>query len=101
MIPQWVVLIVIGVLVFTALSGMAFIAVYATVAPWRSTAVGRQVMFLCGSMTAVILMNLIGILFGDSLEFLMARTAGVALIGILLARQAWMVYATQKRGKGR
>jgi hypothetical protein len=89
---------------FTALSAFAFVTVYAIFAPWRKTAVGRQVMGLCVTM-ALVLAYAVVISFipeGSRTPWRYARGIGVTFVGFTLLRMALQVISNQTKGrKGR
>jgi hypothetical protein len=83
---------------FTALCALAFVFVYWRLAPWRSSRVGREIMYFRMSMAVVLLYSVV-IHFvpgGVGPVLVTIRSIGVAVVGVFLLRQVRMVYVGQK-----
>lgn len=86
---------------FAGLCAIAFVVVYATRAPWRTNAVGRQIMLLCASMAFVLLYSALIVFVPEAARnpFRTGRGILVMVVGLLLLRQARMVWTINKQFK--
>jgi hypothetical protein len=86
---------------FCALGCLAFVAIYAWRAPWRSTDVGRQIMLVFGTLTAVLIYAVIFAFLPERWQdtVRVIRAIGVSFVGVLLFRQAKMVWDVQRESR--
>ena len=95
---QWVGLLTSA---FAGVCALAFCIVYAIIAPWRQTELGREVM-LFRLILGLLLVYAVMIPFlpGDWQFWLrIIRGAGVSLVGLLLIRQTHILVRNQVHGR--
>ena len=84
-----------GLAIWATIIGLGSVILHARV-DWRSSQMGRHLMFYMGAIEAVFILSCIRMLIGDSWQFQLVRLIVFALVPLAMTQRFWLQLKAQR-----